>query len=142
VLNIYLYLIIASGLHSTTYGWDETNCGDIGVPRPCSHGAITASGEVFDPETPTMAVFAPTKLRMGGRAKVVLVRLPGGSCKYVRVNDKGNPRYIGERGFDLTPAAITLLGEEPTKFWSGKVELCGVYLNQRSPWEIVQWNLQ
>lgn len=118
-----LFINIALGLLSTTYGYNESHCGDIGKPIPCSVGAITASGEIFDPEMPTMAVFAPTHMKM--KATVIYVKLRGvGKCEYIRVNDKGNPRYIGKRGFDLTPSAIRLLGDIPNRYWSGVIEPC------------------
>lgn len=136
---IDILIAIASGLVSTTYGWNEYNCGDIGSPRPCSVGAITASGEPFDPDIPTAAVFAPTALPM--RAVVVSVRLGEGVCRWIRVNDKGNPRYIGERGFDITPATIKLLGGTPTKFWSGEVNVC-LQTQESSILEILNDNLR
>ena len=137
---ILFYILLASGLHSTTYGWGGNFCGDIGEPVPCVKGLYTASGEIFDPEQPTAAVFTPTKLVM--RPRVVPMRLDG-KCKYVRVNDKGSPRFIGERGFDLTPAAIKLLGGVPTSHWSGKVTVCkelmGKFITKLG---VLQWNIR
>ena len=125
-MTILELLIIASGLTATTYGvHGEMYCGDIGKPRPCEYGAITASGDIFDPAEVTAAVAAPTRLRM--KPVYVWLRVEGGECHQVRVNDKMNPRYLGVRGFDLTPATVQLLtGKPATRHWSGKVFVCAV----------------
>jgi len=116
-------LLLASMLTSTTYGHGEMFCGDIGKAVPCSKGAITASGIEFDPSVAMVAIAAPTKLVL--RAKTIGLRVPGGKCRRVKLADKMNPRYIGVRGFDLTPAAVQLLtGKPATKYWSGRVEVC------------------
>lgn len=118
-------LITASGLVSTTYGFGEHNCGDIGRPVPCVSGAITASGVPFAVSVPQVAVAAPTKMRMG--ASVVWLRVGSGKCYPVALVDKLNPRYIGVRGFDLNPAAQALLtGKPATRHWSGVVHVCSV----------------
>jgi len=137
---IIMYIMIASGLHSTTYGHGELMCGDIGKPRSCSKGAVTASGEVFDPNLPTMAVFAPTRLRM--HPVVVPVNIGGGICRFIRANDKGSPRFIRKRGFDLTPSAVRLLGGKDSKHWSGKVIVCsGLLKRNLTKYEVIKWNL-
>lgn len=118
------FIILAHGLRATTYGWGGWNCGDIGNPQPCVYGAITASGEVFDPDIPSAAVAAPSNLHIEG--VWVWLRVDGGPCVKIRVNDKSNPRWIGHRGFDLSPAAVKLLTGQATKYWSGKVYLCEV----------------
>lgn len=123
MLIVDKFISIALGILSTTYGYGEIMCGDIDNPKECSKGALTASGEVFDPNMPTMAVFSPTKMRMGSIVIYVKLRKVG-KCEYIRVNDKGNPRYIGSRGFDLTPAAVRLLGGHATPYWSGIIEPC------------------
>ena len=119
----YYYVIIAlyTG-HSTTYGYGEMNCGDIGTPRSCSLGAITASGEPFDPTLPTAAVAAPTNLR--GLAVDVWLQIGDGPCIKIRVNDKMNPRYIGKRAFDLSPEALKQLLGKSSPHWSGVVQTC------------------
>lgn len=121
-------LVIASGLTSTTYGFGEHNCGDIGRPRICATGAITASGVPFVISVPQAAIAAPTKMRLG--ASVVWLRLGDdqhGPCHPVALVDKMNPRYIGVRGFDLNPAAQSLLtGKPATRHWSGRVHVCSV----------------
>ena len=105
------------------FGIVKSNCGDIGTPEPCAKGAITASGEMFDPDTPSMAVAAPTNMRI--TAKDIWIRTDNTECIKIRVNDKMNPRYTGERGFDLSPAAVKLLtGQEPKPYWSDKVYVC------------------
>lgn len=139
--GILFYILVASGLHSTTYGYSELMCGDIGKPKKCSKGAVTASGEVFDPMLPTAAIFSPTELRMWKRATVVPVRTSG-RCKFIRINDKGAPKYIGKRGFDLTPASVRLLGGRSTRYWSGTVTVCSMLLyKQLTKYEVIFWNL-
>lgn len=116
-------LIVASGLHSTTYGFGETKCGDTHAPIPCAYGALTASGDVFDPDVPTAAIAAPFKLRL--RAQTIWLRVPGKACHPIRLNDKLHPRWIGQRGFDLSAAAVRqLTGKPATPYWSGIVEVC------------------
>lgn len=141
--TILLYIMVASGLRATTYGWGtgDKHCGDIGKPVECRKGLFTASGEVFDPMLPQMAVAAPTGLRM--RPVVLPVRLIKGKCKYLRVVDKMNPRYIGKRGFDLTPASVRLLGGISTRYWSGKVKVCNMLMGrQLTKYEVIKWNLK
>jgi hypothetical protein len=105
---------------STTYGFSEYNCGDIGKPRPCIKGAITASGIELDPDKPQAAIFAPTKMIL--RPKWI-----NGNCVRIHLVDKGNPRYIGKRAFDLTPEAVRLLtGRPATPYWSAKLYPCKV----------------
>lgn len=122
------FALIASMFFSTTYGWGENNCGDIGKPQTCAEGAITASGVPLSYKLPIVAVAAPTKLRM--KAYWVKMRIKGkAKCKWLLLADKMNPRYIGKRGFDLTPPALSKLGVRPSSTWSGHVELC---LDQRN----------
>lgn len=118
------YLAIASGLWASVYGFGEYMCGDVGFPRACEVGATTASGEGFDPDLPTAALAAPADLRM--EARDVWLRLDGGphECRRIRINDKMHPRWIGVRGFDLTPAAVRRLGGVPTPKWGGRVHVC------------------
>lgn len=121
MILFYIALAFQTGL-SSTYGYGERMCGDIGTPRPCSEGAITASGEPFDPQEVSGAVFAPKRLRMA--VYYVRMRIGDGPCILVKINDKGNPRYIGRRGFDLTPGALTALTGSANPRWSGRVSLC------------------
>lgn len=116
-------LLLASLLPSTTYGYGEVMCGDIGSPRACDSSAVTASGVGFDPTRAMVAIAAPAGLRL--KARVIGLRVPGGKCRKVLLADKMNPRYIGVRGFDLTPAAVALLtGKPASPVWSGRVEVC------------------
>lgn len=122
-MTILDLLLIANGLLSTTYGWGEASCGPSKAPVPCVKGAITASGEEFDPSVPSAAIAAPKSLRM--RAMYIGLRVVGGRCVRVRLNDKSNPRWIGNRGFDLSPAAVELVTGEPARStWSAPLELC------------------
>ena len=112
MLSQFISLAFTVGV-SSTYGFGEPFCGDYDQkPQPCEYGAITASGEVFDPELPTAAVAAPRGLRM---YPVVVYMSAGGPCVPIRINDKLNERYIGERGFDLSRGALRALGlkDEP-----------------------------
>jgi len=97
-------------------------CGDIGHPRKCVRGAITASGEEFNPNIASAAVAIPLNMRL--RAMDVMMRIGKGPCVKVRLNDKMNPRWIGVRGFDLSPKALELLTGKRNRNWKGKVELC------------------
>lgn len=106
----FIELAFTVGL-SSTYGFGEYNCGDIGKPKPCVKGQPTASGVLLDPNLPQAAIAAPTNLRMYPVS--VYMRVPGGPCVAIQVVDKMNPRYIGKRGFDLTPGALRALGVEP-----------------------------
>jgi len=107
---------------STTYGYGENNCGDVGYPVPCTYGATTASGQPFSPDTPTAAVAAPKGvLAIPTR---VYLRVGLGPCVEIIVNDKMNPRYIGTRAFDLSPGALEALGITPDKTWTGIIQSC------------------
>lgn len=121
---IYKYVEGGHDKTATTYGWGEMMCGDVGKARSCSEGAITASGQVFDPELPTAAIAAPFNLRMPKTGVEVYMKVEGGECTKILVNDKKNPRFIGKKPFDLTPGALRALGVNPTRHWSGKVLLC------------------
>jgi hypothetical protein len=125
-MGINEVLLAASGLLSTVYGFGERNCGDVGSARPCELGATTASGVAFDPRIPMVAVAAPFTLDID--ARFIFIRTSTSRCMKVLLADKMNERYIGVRGFDLTPAAVKLLtGKEATPYWSDKVFLCKPY---------------
>jgi hypothetical protein len=131
-MSLIEFVVLAASLPATTYGWGEHMCGDIGTPKPCIAGAITASGEVFDPEIPSAAIPFTYERRL--RARWIGLRVPGGECQRIRLNDKANPRWIGKRGFDLSPAAVALITQgQPAAYWSGKVELCNIN-SLLSPW--------
>ena len=102
----------------------ERNCGDVGKARPCDKNAITASGEKFDPYDVSAAVPAPANLRL--RVYTVYVKNYRGRCIPLKINDKKSPKYVGSGGLDLTPAAVfAITGKVPTRYWSGRIELCG-----------------
>jgi len=120
-----LFISMASGLLATTYGFSERFCGDVGAPVSCSHGAVTASGEKFAPDTvPSAAIAAPFRLKL--EARWVRLKLVGPyPCYAIRVNDKMNPRFLGRRGFDLSKAAVRKLTSRPAlRSWSNQVEVC------------------
>lgn len=120
---INTFIKTALTLQATVYGFGEYNCCDVGEPCPCSKGAITASGETFDPEEPSAAVPAPSNVRM--RPTSVYLRYNNGPCVRVRINDKANPRWIGNRGLDLSKGAVEELTQsDATTYWSGKVDIC------------------
>ncbi len=126
-------LLATSTLIATVYGFGESYCGDYGQPRPCSIGAVTASGEMFDPMLPTAAIALPRNQVL--RPFWAWLRVGNGDCQKVWVNDKKNERYIGDKDLDLTPAAVHLLtGQTPTQFWSGVVKLCRSKDIPKAPW--------
>lgn len=101
----------------------ERNCGDIGKAVPCDKNAVTASGEFFNPNEITAAVPAPKNRKM--RVFTIHIKTYRGTCIPLKINDKKNPRYIGQGGLDLTPAAVwAITGKLPNRYWSGKIELC------------------
>jgi hypothetical protein len=121
-MDLFISLAIVST--ATIYGMGERNCGDPGKAVPCDSRAITASGEKFDPAAVTAAVPMPANRKM--RPKTIWVKNHKGECIEVRLNDKKNPRYVGSGGLDLTPAAVfAITGKVPTRYWSGRIELCG-----------------
>lgn len=116
-------LKLAMTLQATVYGLGENMCGDIGDPMPCIKGAVTSSGEIFDPNIPSAALPFPTKRVI--KPMSIYISINNGKCILVRLNDKSNPRWIGRRGLDLSPAAIKQsTGEYPDKHWGGTVKLC------------------
>lgn len=115
-------LLLASLLPSTTYGYGEKMCGDPGKAVACDSNAVTASGVPFNPDVAMVALAMPAKLRL--KATHIGLRVPGGKCKLVLLADKMNERYVGKRGFDLTPAALRLLTGSSGPMWSGRVEIC------------------
>lgn len=121
--SILFYIVLATSLRATVFGFGEKNCGDPGKAVPCDSYATTASGERFAPfEKPTAAVPLPVIMPL----KAVEIWLSGasGECVKIRINDKANARWIGKRGLDLSPKAVALLGGAPSKHWGGSVKLC------------------
>jgi hypothetical protein len=118
--SFYAFTQAAITLPASVYGLGEVACGDVDAPRPCIKGATTASGETFDPQALTAAVFLPARFR--ARPHYVHVRVPpkrdgepGGPCVRLWVNDKGNARFTGQRGLDVTPAAFKALTGTPAR---------------------------
>lgn len=118
-----LFIALAATQVATVYGYGEHYCGDVGQPRPCDSRAVTASGDRFKPMEITAAVPAPKRKRIS--SYTIYIKSHKGTCVPVKVNDKKNPRYIGKGGLDLTPGAVwAITGRLPTRYWSGKIELC------------------
>jgi len=116
-------IMTAITVFSTTYSYGEMMCGDIGKPVKCQKGAITASGIPIDGKLPIIAIAAPTRMIL--RPHWVHMQLEGKeSCHWLLLADKMNPRYIGKRGFDLTPSALRTLGVTPDPTWSGNLIMC------------------
>lgn len=121
-MNMYILIAIANSLVSTTYGHGEMSCGDYGKPRPCEYGAITASGEGFDPNKATAAIAAPRNYVL--KPMFIGLKTSKSACQKIWINDKLNSRYIGERGFDLTPESVRLLTGKADPTWSGRLYVC------------------
>jgi hypothetical protein len=121
--ELAVWILLATKSISTTYGYGELMCGDPGKVRPCKKGAVTASGDIFDPDIPSMAIAIPANYKMP--SVTIQVRDVSGKCHTVRLNDKMNEKWIGHRGFDISPAAVELItGKPATPTWSGVIELC------------------
>lgn len=120
------FLLLALSLNATVYGLGEFNCGDYDQePQKCAHGAITASGVTFDPKEIGAALPMPRNRRL--RPTSVWLKTDSGYCLEVPIIDKGNERYVGVRGLDLTPATVhAITGKPATSSWSGKLEVCDV----------------
>lgn len=116
------YIIIASGLLSTTYGYGERFCGDIGKPVACDSRATTSSGIPLTNSLPIIAVAAPSRVTF--KAHWVRMKADNKKCAWLLLADKMNPRYVGNRGFDLTPEALRRLSIKPHKHWSGTLTPC------------------
>jgi hypothetical protein len=125
-VNHHDYIDKAIDLPATVYGLGEYMCGDIGKPKKCAAGAKTASGETLHPmSVMSAAIPAPTNLKM--KVSHIEIKVNGGKCVSVRINDKANPRWIGRRGLDLTPVVIhSSTGVWPSRHWKGKVERCPI----------------
>ena len=77
---------------------------------------------VFNPDIPTVALAIPKIYRM--RPQFIYIKTENSPCVKVLLNDKLNERFVGSRSFDLSPAAVKLLGETPHKAWSKRIILC------------------
>lgn len=124
MLLIVFYFLLAVDLRTTTYGFGEWNCGDVGTPRPCDKNAITASGEAFDPKKLSAAMPGPKWLRMRGMD--IGVWGTDGHCYRVRLNDKSNPRFIQKRGLDVSPAVVGIANGFITKWWHRPLNFCPI----------------
>jgi hypothetical protein len=117
------YVAIAFLQTATVYGFGESNCGDPGKARPCAYGALTATGDVFDPREISAAIPMPKHIRV--REMFISVKNYRGFCIKIKVNDKKHWRFIGKSGFDLSPAAVkAITGQDAKKYWSGKIKPC------------------
>lgn len=120
---IEMFIALAELTHATTYGFGEKRCGNVDSPTTCSSGAITASGDSFDPQALTVAVPTPKWLQI--RRTNISLKDYRGNCFKVVVNDKKHWRFIGKSGMDVTPAVQErLTGKKAHKYWKGKVSLC------------------
>jgi rare lipoprotein A (peptidoglycan hydrolase) len=117
------YIILAGSLSAFTFGYQEKMCGDVKHPTECTVGAKTASGEKFNPNVIASAAL-PLPKRFKMKAMTILFKARNGNCVKIRVNDRAPAKWLKKRGFELTPAALRLLGIKPNRKWSGKVELC------------------
>jgi hypothetical protein len=117
---------ISSGQTATVYGMGETFCGDTHAPTSCSVGAITATGDAFDPAKLTAAIPLPANRRLRKGFHIYLRHGDEGPCVPIYVNDKKNAKFRGKHSFDLTPAAVyAITGKYPTKYWSSKsIQVC------------------
>lgn len=125
LITLELLISTIGGLRSTTYGYGEWMCGPIGHVERCQYGAITSTGMIYDPQKPTAAIYAPTKMRF--KPFYLKLRLKGskGPCHDILINDKGNPRYIGTLALDVSPRTLELLtGKPPRGTWTGRIEVC------------------
>lgn len=133
-MTLIHYIKLASGLLATTYGHGEMMCGPIDKPQACIYGAITSNGSTFDPDKATAAIAAPSTLRIPPSGVRVHLRIISrdahgrlsfsGPCKLILITDKMNERWIGVRGWDLTPGAVRYLGGTASPMWSATLELC------------------
>lgn len=121
------FVSLALQLTATIYGIGEPMCGDYHeAPKQCVQGLTTASGEEFRPDDEATAAIPLPRNRIM-RPFTIRIRLADyedAECVEVRVNDKVNARFIGERGFDLSKKAVEMLGGKVTHYWSGRVEQC------------------
>jgi hypothetical protein len=115
-LTIYVQAAFLS--MANIYGYGEMYCGSPAKPAPCQAGAPTASGLIFHPDALHVAVYAPPSVRIPGTTTVCIKALDGHPV-YLPVTDKK-----GKPGFDLSPAAVSMLGYTPTPYWSARLEAC------------------
>lgn len=122
--DLETYIERADGKTATVYGFGEKMCGDVGKARRCSKGAVTASGQPFDPAMPTAAIAIPAKYKMPPEGMKVGLMFEGGQCTEILINDKKHPRFMNSKPIDLSVGAVRAMGGNPTKRFSDKVFLC------------------
>lgn len=107
VNSVGAFVKLSNGRITDIYGKGELKCGDPGKAVPCSKGAITASGAVFDPTVPSVALSLPKYLRL--RPRLIHIKTKHSDCITIWLLDKKHPRYMPNRPWDITPAAAKLL---------------------------------
>lgn len=130
-LKMIHYIELALSFHATVYGFSEMKCGSTQSPQPCDESATTASGHPFDPNIPSAAIPMPQNRIM--RPFYVCLQNPKTGKKIrLLVNDKTNAKWIGKRGFDLSPAAFRQLTGKDAKAHSQIPKLVRCYSNSSS----------
>lgn len=123
-----VYLIfLASGKGASTYGYNESLCGEQGKPVKCNAKAQTASGLFLEPHLPIVALSMKEGRRLP-KGIYLRVRINEGPCIKVLLADKKNPRYKETQPWDVTPAVLKKAGISPSPTWSGELSLCSVHL--------------
>lgn len=112
-LSLNIHIKEASGKRADVYGVGELSCGDVDSPRTCSRGAITASGAVFDPTLPSIAISLPKRMRI--RPTLIWVKTLSSPCSPIWLTDKKHPRHVVTRPWDVSPAAAKVLKFKGTR---------------------------
>ena len=118
-LSLAGHLDQASGKRADVYGTGEVYCGNIGYPKPCSKGAVTASGAVFDPNVPSIALSLPRSFKV--RPTLIWLKTKQSPCTPIWLTDKKNWKHSAGRPWDVSPAASNLLKFKGTR---GYLYLC------------------
>jgi hypothetical protein len=113
-------------LLATVYGFGEQMCGNVDNAVSCEYGRLTASGSVFDPLTPSVAVFAEPNRRIRKNTFICIRHLQSNSKVWLPVTDK----HYKKGRVDLSPSAVVKLGGKVSHYWSNEVNLCG----EKSSW--------
>jgi len=124
VAKAAMYVATVYGVYNADKGAYEKMCGDPGKAVECGPNAITASGVQFNPEEPHVAVPLPRNYRLRKGFKVCFIHKDGREV-WLPITDKK-----GRDGFDLSPAAVRMLGHTPTYYWSAPIELCDTPLKR------------
>ncbi len=88
----------------------EMMCGNVGNPKPCSRGAVTASGAIFDPAVPSLAIAIPRGLRL--KIRLIYVKTVDSACTAVWLTDKKNERYMEKQPWDMSRGLKKLLNSK------------------------------